>query len=551
MASAFDDPVAFPVLSEADIAAVERFGSRRPIAVGDALYREGDAGYDFYVVIAGEVQITVDTGGAEQVVARYREGQFLGEIGLLTKLRVFVNARVTRAGEVTMVPRERFHHLIATHPRLGDQVLAAFIARRSMLQVGAATTTRVIGSRYSKESVRVREFLTRLLIPHEWLDPDSHQDLEQVLNEFGIDLSDLPVVVASGAVLRNPTPGTVAEYLGLSLQGLPERRYDLVVVGSGPAGLAASVYGASEGLSTLGVEGFGLGGQAGTTSRIENYLGFPLGISGAELAQRALVQAEKFGARMTVPCQAVSLREAAGHLILGLSDGSDIAARAVIAASGARYRRLSAARLDEFEDSNVYYAATQLEARMCGSAPVVVVGGGNSAGQAAMFLADSGNPVTLVIRSPDIAAHMSRYLVDRIQADPKITVRTGSQVTSLQGQGRLESVQVTNVDGHCTVECGAVFSFIGAEPASGWLSGCAALDDHGFVLTDRDLREDQLHEAWTTLGRAPLPYETNRPGLFAVGDVRSGSTKRVAAAVGEGSACVSSIHAYLAFNTGR
>jgi thioredoxin reductase (NADPH) len=299
----------------------------------------------------------------------------------------------------------------------------------------------------------------------------------------------------------------------------------------------------------LTVESIALGGQAGSSSRIENYLGFPTGISGGDLTHRALIQAEKFGASFSSPCAAVSLREMSGHLAVQLADGSEVVGRAVIAATGARYRKLSAIGIEEFEDSSVFYAATELEARACASAPVVVVGGGNSAGQAAMFLAQSGSPVTIVIRGADLGASMSRYLVDRIISDPGITLRTQTTVQSLSGTLGLEQVVLSGPDGETKVPCQGLFSFIGAEPSSQWLNGCAALDGHGFVLTNRSLTEDQLNGSRAVLGRAPLPFETSHPGLFAVGDLRPGSTKRVAAAVGEGSAAVRAVHEYLAFDS--
>ena len=348
-------------------------------------------------------------------------------------------------------------------------------------------------------------------------------------------------------MLRRPTPGELSHYLGLTVDSVPDRCFDLVIVGGGPAGLAAAVYGASEGLRTLGVEMVAPGGQAGHSSRIENYLGFPTGISGGDLTQRAVIQAEKFGAHLTAPCGAEGVREEAGHLVVRLSDGTDVAGRAVIAATGARYRRLDADRLDDFECRGVYYAATEIEARMCAASPVVVAGGGNSAGQAALFLAESGSPVTIVIRGPDLAASMSRYLVDRIDTDPRIDVRANTKISALDGGAALSTVRVAGDDGETELSCVALFSFIGAEPESAWLSGCAALDDHGFVLTDRALTEEHLDNRWDVLGRRPLPFETSYPGLFAVGDLRSGSTKRVAAAVGEGSAAVRSVHEYLAF----
>ena len=485
--------------------------------------------------------------GEERIITRHGPGQFLGELNLLSGQRVYLSARVVEPGEVIVVPRAALHHLIATAPTLGDTILVAFLARRSALLSGASAAIRVVGSRFSPESLRVREFLARNGIPHEWLDPDRDAAVERLLREFAVTPGELPVVIVSGSVLRRPTPGGLAEYLGLTITSLPERCFDLVVVGAGPAGLAAAVYGASEGLQTLVVEMAAVGGQAGTSSRIENYLGFPTGISGGDLTQRAVVQAEKFGAHLTSPCTASSLREEAGHLVVRLSDGTDVAGRAVIVASGARYRRLDASRLADFEGNGVYYAATEMEARLCAGSPVVVAGGGNSAGQAALFLAAAGSPVTVVIRGHDLDASMSRYLVDRIEADARIEVRTNSKITGLDGDRTLTSVRVTTADGDTVFPCVALFSFIGADPAADWLSGCAALDARGFVLTDRSLGEEHLDGRWEALGRRPLPFETSYPGLFAVGDVRAGSTKRVAAAVGEGSAAVRSVHEYLAF----
>ena len=349
------------------------------------------------------------------------------------------------------------------------------------------------------------------------------------------------------SVFRHVTVGSLAEYLGLTVANLTTRTFDLVIAGSGPAGLAAAVYGASEGLRTLVLDSVALGGQAGSSSRIENYLGFPTGISGEDLTQRALVQAEKFGAHLSSPCAAASLREENGHLLVRLSDGTDVVGRAVIAATGAMYRRLPVDRLADFEGTGVYYAATPLEAAVCAHAPVVVVGGGNSAGQAAMFLADNDCSVALVIRGGDLGKDMSRYLVDRIEAHPRVQVHLSTQVTALQGERSLSTVELTGPAGASVIPCAGLFSLIGADPSSDWLSGCAALDEHGFVLTDLALDDTDLDASWASLGRRPLPFETSRPGLFAVGDLRSGSMKRVAAAVGEGSAAVRSVHQYLAF----
>jgi thioredoxin reductase (NADPH) len=542
-----NDAVVFPILTDSELAVLAALGTRRVVAVGEYLYREGDITYDFYVILSGVVEVVVHSDGEERSINRQGAGRFLGELNLLTGERVYLSARIVESGEVLVVPRAALQHVIATNPGLSDTILAAFLARRSFLLSGAAAAIRVMGSRFSPETLRVREFLARNRIPHEWLDPDRDTTVERLLRELAVTPGELPVVIVSGTVLRHPTPGVLAQYLGLTLDSLPERCFDLVVVGAGPAGLAAAVYGASEGLRTLVLEMVAVGGQAGGSSRIENYLGFPTGISGGDLTQRAVVQAEKFGAHLTSPCAASSLREAAGHLVVRLSDGTDVAGRAVIVASGASYRRLDAARLADFEGNGVYYAATEMEARLCAGSPVVVAGGGNSAGQAALFLAASGSPVTVVIRGHDLDASMSRYLVDRIEAEARIDVRTNARVTALDGDSTLTLVRVTTEGVDAVLPCAALFSFIGADPATDWLSGCAALDEGGFVLTDRSLGEEHLAGRWEALSRRPLPFETSYPGLFAVGDVRAGSMKRVAAAVGEGSAAVRSVHEYLAF----
>jgi thioredoxin reductase (NADPH) len=544
-----DEDEATPTLGPADIALLGQLGERRQVRAGEYLFREGDVTYDFFVLVSAEVDIVVTADGDENVIIHHGPGRFLGELNMLTGLRVFVSARVVTSGEVVVVARDRLRQVMATRPQLGDTILAAFVARRTMLMTGAAPSIRVIGSQFSQESLRVREFLTRTRVPHEWLDADSDARVEGILRGFGVSASELPVVVATGSVLRRPTPGELASFLGLTVENLPDRCFDLVVIGGGPSGLAAAVYGSSEGLRTVGVEMTAPGGQAATSSRIENYLGFPMGISGSELTQRAVIQAEKFGATLTVPCTADSLRNQAGHLVVRLSDGSDIAGRAVIAATGAAYRRLAADRLSDFEGNGVYYAATEMESRLCGIAPVTVVGGGNSAGQAAIFLSQSGCAVTLVIRRSNLEETMSRYLVERIEVDPQITLRRQTTVVALDGDQTLRAIRLKSPEGETVIECTGLFSFIGAEPSSGWLSGCAALDEQGFVLTDLSLTAEHLDEGWTTLGRLPLPFETSHPGLFATGDLRAGSTKRVAAAVGEGSAAVRSVHQYLSFAT--
>jgi thioredoxin reductase (NADPH) len=451
---------------------------------------------------------------------------------------------VAESGELVIVPAETFRTKVLTDVRLSDTVLEAFLARRAVLLSSAADTLQIIGSQFTPASMALREYAARNRLPHHWIDADAEDDVATLLEGLGVTAADLPIAITQRGLLKRATPGDLAFQLGLTVDALPDRCYDLVVVGAGPAGLAASVYGASEGLRTLTVDAVAVGGQAASSSRIENYLGFPTGLSGQDLATRASIQALKFGAVMTSPCAVSSLDEVAGHLVATLTDGSQVAGRAVVAASGAHYRKLPVDRLEHYEMAGVYYAATELEARQCAGAPVVVVGGGNSAGQAAMFLAEKGSPVCVVVRRP-LGATMSRYLVDRIESHPRIQVHVGKTVAALHGEPTLERITLAKPDGELVVDCTALFSFIGAEPNSSWLDR-VAVDEHGFVLTDRSLEGMELGEAWTAMGRRPLPYETSRPGLFAVGDLRSGSTKRVAAAVGEGSASIRSVHEHLA-----
>jgi thioredoxin reductase (NADPH) len=543
------DNSTFPELDAAQLALLGEFGDRRTVAPGDILYAEGDATYDFYVVLSGSVDIIGTFDGTEELIARHGAGRFLGELNLLTGQRVYLTARVTEPGEVLAIPVAGLRRIIATVPGVSDTILSAFVARRSRLLEGAARSLRVIGSRHLPEALAMREFLTRNRVPHQWLDAETEPDIERIVDEFGLACGDLPVVLVGHTVLRRATPGEVAQHLGLTIESIPQRCFDLIVVGAGPAGLAASVYGASEGLSTLTVESELPGGQAGTSSRIENYLGFPSGVSGAELTDRAMLQALKFGATLSTPCVVTGLSEKAGHLVVHLSDGTEIGGRAVVAATGAHYRRLDVPDLRRFEGVGVFYAATEIEGRMVAGRPVVVVGGGNSAGQAALFLAKNNCFVSILIRGDDLGRSMSRYLADRIEAHPGITVRTSTQVVALSGNGELDSITVATGGDTEELKAVALFSFIGATPNSGWLSGCAALDLAGFVRTDRALEAGDLGPEWEALGRGPLPFETSRPGLFAVGDLRSGSMKRVASAVGEGSAAIRSVHEHLSVPT--
>jgi thioredoxin reductase (NADPH) len=535
------DSVAFPDLDDGQIAIVVELGQRRQVHAGDLLFSPADDHYDWVVILSGSVDIV---GANDQLITRHGARRFLGEVSLVTRQRPYLSALVAEPGEVVIVPADVFRAKVLTDVRLSDTVLEAFLARRALLLATAADTLKIIGSEFTPASMALREYAARNRLPHHWIDADAEADVAALLEGLNVTAADLPIVITQRGLLKRATPGDLAFQLGLTADALPQRCYDLVVVGAGPAGLAASVYGASEGLRTLTVDAVSIGGQAATSSRIENYLGFPTGVSGQDLAARASIQAQKFGAVITSPCSVMSLDEIAGHLVATLSDGSQIAGRALVAASGAHYRKLPIDNLERYEMAGVYYAATELEARQCAGMPIVVVGGGNSAGQAAMFLAEKGSPVCIVVRRP-LDATMSKYLVDRIETHPRVQVHVGTTVTALHGEPSLQRVTVSNSEQQIEVDCRALFSFIGAEPNSAWLDG-VAVDEHGFVLTDRSLDQVPLGDVWSAMQRRPLPYETSRPGLFAVGDLRSGSTKRVAAAVGEGSAAIRSVHEHLA-----
>ncbi len=537
-----------------ELAELAPFGTERAIEVGDVLFRAGDATYDFIVILEGAVAIVrgaEEADSSQNQIVVHSRGRFLGELNLLTGQRVFLTARVTAPGRVLVIPPDAFRHLMDVKVDLADKIFRALLARRHLLSEGDAMhAVRIIGSRFSPEATAIHSFATRSRIVHEWVDIDdvaATEDIDVYLAAMGLRPADLPVVVTPTAVLRHPTPGEFAANLGLTYRVAPGSLFDLVVVGSGPAGLAAAVYGASEGLTTLSLDAVAIGGQAGASSRIENYVGFPSGVSGGDLTASASIQAMRLGARLNAPCEVVGLRIEEGVHVLALADGSEVPCRAVIVASGARYRRLAVDDLERFEGAGVYYAATDLEARACADRDVIVVGGGNSAGQAAIFLAQQGSRVSLVVRRAELTATMSHYLIERIASDERIDVCPSTEVRALEGEDHLEraTLEQTATGARRTIRCSGLFCFIGAEPATGWLGGALALDEAGFVLTDRSLPEPAANDP-AFGGRDPLPFESSVPGVFAAGDVRHGSLKRVAAAVGEGSSAVRSVHDYLA-----
>ena len=542
------DAVASPVLSAAELAEVAEFGAERQVTEGDLLFAAGESSYDLFVVLEGEVEIVAvlgpDDDAEHEPIFVFGPGNFVGELNLLTGQRRFLTARVSKAGRVLVIPQPDFRRLMSLRPALAGIIFSALLARRELLRTGeGAQAIRIIGSRYSPEAMSLRAFAEHSRLAHTWIDVEDAEDIEALLGTMDLCPPDMPVVITPTEILRRATPAVFAEHLGLTYQPTPGYIFDLVVVGSGPAGLAASVYGASEGLRTVSLDAMAIGGQAGSSSRIENYTGFPNGISGGDLTARSAVQAMRLGARLNSPCEVVGLRVEAGFHVVVLRDGSEIPTRAVIVASGASYRRLDVEDLERFEGAGVYYAATDLEARVCSGRPVLVIGGGNSAGQAAIHLGEHNCSVTIAIRRDDLTQSMSQYLIERIVADPKINLLTGVEVDGLAGEDHLDEVTLrhTATGQEQTIPCSGLFCFIGAQPATGWLCDGVLLDGDGFVLTDR-----QLVGSLTAGTSAPLPFETSVPGVFAAGDVRNGSMKRVAAAVGEGSSAVRSVHERLA-----
>lgn len=531
------DPFASPTLDGEQVALLQRFGREQPTATGQVLCREGDRAHDFIVVLSGVVSIVDHEAGRTRELATCGPGRFVVELNILTGERWVASAVVTEQGSVLVVPVDRLQQVIARDQALSDLIVQAVLKRRQWLSQ-QRTGMQIIASRSSPGARRLREFAARNHLPHVWVDLDTDPAAGVVLARHGLSPDDAPVVIMrSGEVLRSPSTGQLARAAGFGTGEVPRETFDVAVVGAGPAGLAASVYGASEGLAVAVVDDMGVGGQIGTTSRIENYLGFPVGVSGEEFAERALVQVIRFGARLLVPRAVTRLTQRSNDYVMQLA-GGELVARTVIIAIGVTYRQLDAAGLDRFEGTGVFYSPLAAQDQIMPGDPVVIVGGGNSAGQAATSLADQGHPVSVVIRGDDLAASMSRYLIDRIARNPGITIMSRSEVREVDGAGRLERVTVENLrtSARRTVDAAALFILIGAEAETKWLAESIELDSDGFVVTGPDISGQARHSpGWEKLGRDPYLLEASLPGVFAVGDVRSGSVKRVAAAAGEGS----------------
>ena len=535
----------FPRLTPAQIERISAVGERRSVRSGEVLFELGEQNTRFFVVIEGAVEIVRPVDGREQPVVVHGPGEFTGEINMLSARRAIVLGRALGDGSIVVVDREHLHALVQRDFELSEILMRSFILRRVALIAHGDSGLVLIGSRHSANTLRIREFLTRNAQPFTYQDVESDPDVQALLDRFQVGVDDVPVVVCEGGqVLRNPSIEGLASGLGLSPEFDAGVTRDVVIVGAGPAGLAAAVYAASEGLDVLVLETTAPGGQAGSSSRIENYLGFPTGISGQDLAGRALMQTEKFGAEVAIARGAVGLDCRSKPYAVRLATGEVVRTRTVVIASGARYRKPALSELSRFEGAGIMYSATHVEAQLCKEEEIAIVGGGNSAGQAAVFLSQSSAEVNVLVRGPGLAASMSRYLIQRIEDSSNVVLRARTQIDALEGTDRLEGIRWRHLDtGQSqTRPIRHLFLMTGADPNTAWLGGCVVLDDKNFVKTGAELHPDELEAAGWPLARRPDLLETSMPGVFAVGDARSGSVKRVASAVGEGSVCVQLIH---------
>jgi thioredoxin reductase (NADPH) len=539
----------FPTFTDAQMARVAKHAKKKSVVAGEIVFEQGAPSSGIVVLLSGELEIVRPNMNGEDLVVVHHAGQFSGEAASLSNRRNILRGRMRKAGEVLVLDPAALRELVQGDPEVSEIIMRAFILRRGSLMQRGYGDAMLIGSRHSAGTLRLQEFLTRNSQPYTYVDVDEDKEIQALLDRFHVGVEDVPVVICRGEkVLKNPTNEEIADCFELNAALIHKEVRDLVVVGAGLGGLAAAVYGASEGLDVLVLETDAPGGQAGTSSKIENYLGFPTGISGQALAARALAQAQKFGAEIAVARSASRfICDGHGSYELSLSNGDRVRAKSVVIASGAKYRRLAIADADRFDNVGVYYGATAVEARLCAGDDVVVVGGANSAGQAAIFMATQARHVHMLIRGKGLADTMSRYLIRRIEENPNITLHTHSEIVGLDGETELQSVRWKNPDGKIEEHAiKHVFLMIGASPNSKWLEGCVALDKNGFVKTGTDVTAEDLTHAQWPLQRAPFLFETNRHRVFAVGDIRSGSVKRVASAVGEGSISVQLVHRALA-----
>ncbi|MFI5324804.1 MAG: FAD-dependent oxidoreductase [Candidatus Rokuibacteriota bacterium] len=540
----------FPKLTRAQMDRLLPLGRRRRFAPGEMVYERGSAKRAFYVLLEGRVEIASPSRVGVERVAIHEAGEFTGEVDMMSGRQSLVAARALDATELLEIDLAELRHIVQTDPELSELFLRAFALRRAHLIANTLGGVVLIGSGHSADTLRLKAFLARNGHPYVYLDVERDRDVEALLEQFQIGLADIPVLLCRdrGRALRNPSNVEVAAALGLNPELDDAHVHDVVVVGAGPSGLAAAVYAASEGLDVLVLETSAPGGQAGSSSRIENYLGFPGGISGQDLADRAFLQAKEFGANLAVARVAVGLACADRQLRITCADGGTVQGHAVVVATGAAYRKLAVPELGRFEGNGVYYGATHVEAQLCDGEEIAVVGGGNSAGQAAVFLSGIAKHVHLLVRGAGLVDSMSRYLIGRIEESAAITLRPYTQIEALEGDGRLQRVwwRSAKASDRERRDIRHVFSMTGADANTAWLGGCVALDAQRFVRTGLDLTPEDLETAQWPLARRPHQFETSLPRVFAVGDVRSGSMKRVASAVGEGSAAVQLVHKVLA-----
>jgi thioredoxin reductase (NADPH) len=537
----------FPKLTPAQLSRIAARGHVRSMEGGEVLYEQGYSAAPFFVVISGELEVVRPSVPVETIVTVYEPGQFTGEVGILSGRRSLFRVRTTKPGKVIELNRQQVLALIQTDAELGEILMKAFILRRVELIAAGVGDVVLVGSIYSASTHRIKEFLMRNGLPYSYMDLERDADVQNLMDSFQISAGEIPVLICRGQlVLRNPSNQQIADCLGFNESIDQTHARDVIIIGAGPSGLAAAVYGASEGLDVMVLETSSPGGQAGSSSRIENYLGFPTGISGQDLAGRAYVQAQKFGADILV-AKATRLICDNKPYVVELESGSRIPARTIVIATGAEYRRPPCKNLSRFEGAGVYYGATFVESQLCGGEEVIVVGGGNSAGQAAVFLAETTKHVHMLVRSAGLAESMSRYLIRRIEETATILLRPYTEIVGIEGGDHLEFVRWHNNQTRQTQEhkIRHIFIMTGADPNTGWLDGCVALDNKGFIKTGLDLSPDNLNSARWPLTRQPYLLETSLPGVFAVGDVRGGSIKRVASAVGEGSTAVSFVHKVL------
>jgi thioredoxin reductase (NADPH) len=535
----------FPRLNAVHIARLRPYGRTRFAEAGEILFDQGDSNLGVFVVVSGAIEIVNPSAGGEILITVHDRGEFTGEVNLISGRSSLVRGRVNEASELIEIDRNNLHKIVQTDAEIGEIFLRAFILRRAYLIANTPGDIIVVGSAHSSDTLRLKGFLTRNGYPYTYIDVDRDPDVQNLLDHFEIRLEEIPVLICRGQrILRNPSNNEVAACLDFNPAIDEGTIFDLVVIGAGPSGLAAAVYGASEGLNVLVLENNAPGGQAGSSSRIENYLGFPTGVSGQELADRAIVQAQKFGANIAIARAATQIDFSSQPYHVKLSDGGVVHARSIIVATGATYRKVPLPNLEQYEGNGIYYGATHVEAQLCKGQEVAIVGGGNSAGQAAIFLSGSAKHVHLLVRGAGLSETMSRYLIRRIEDSPDITLHAHTQIEALGGDGQLESLRWRNDQTGVVEERDIhhLYLMTGASPNTDWLAGCLALDDKQFIETGADLSAEVLAAAKWPLQRSPYHLETSMPRVFAVGDVRAGSVKRVASAVGEGSVAVQFVH---------